>query len=84
MTGKPPVFGEKGRTGVKFIGDLPFEHRGVCTSTLYVWNERHPDRWVDKRDLPHLVKTAGRENLKSKDIETKKPRRQNSLDKSRG
>ena len=68
MTRKPPVFGEKGKTDVKFTGILPFEHRGVCTSTLYVWNERHHDRWVDKRDLPHLVKMAGRENLQGNDM----------------
>ena len=72
MTKKKVRFGEKGRAGVEYVGDLPYEHRGECTGVNYVWNDRRPSVWVDKRDLPALVKAAGRENLSSDDIEAKK------------
>ena len=72
MAKKKVRFGEKGRVGVEYVGDLPYEHRGGCTGVNYVWNERRPSVWVDKRDLPALVKAAGRENLSSDDIEAKK------------
>lgn len=72
MTKSRVRFGEKGRAGVEYVGDLPYEHRGECTGVNYVWNDRRPSVWVDKRDLPALVKAAGRENLSSDDIEAKR------------
>ena len=47
------------RESIGYIGDLPYQHRATITTALYVWNERHPTRWMDKRDLPGLVKAAG-------------------------
>ena len=59
----PPTFGEKGTLGVAYLGDLPYQHRGCYTGHLYVWNKRHPSLWIDKRDVPGLVKAIGRELL---------------------
>ena len=57
------VFGEQGVKPVRYVGDLPVEYRGRVTGTLYVWNERHPTRGVDKRDLPGLAEDGGRHNF---------------------
>jgi len=57
-------FGEKGKVGVAYTGDLPYQFRGPVSDCLYVWRDATP-RWVDKRDLPSLVKEAGRDKLES-------------------
>lgn len=54
------------REGVTFIGELPYQHRGEITDTLYIWNARHPTKWVDRRDLPALLQAAGADNLDGK------------------
>lgn len=51
------------REGVTFTGELPRQHRGEITDTLYVWNARYKTRWVDRRDLPGLIKDVGVDNL---------------------
>lgn len=62
---KRPHFGEKGKTGILIDPSLwPLEHRGVITDTNYVWNQRRPSVWVDKRDLPKLIQVVGIENLR--------------------
>jgi len=50
---------------VTYCGELPYEHRGAITDTLYVWTARKTTEWVDKRDLPALLKAAGADNLES-------------------
>jgi len=62
-TQPPPTFGEKGAKWVRYTGEMPFEHRGSVTSTLYVWTERHPRLLVDARELPEVAQAAGRDNL---------------------
>lgn len=64
-TQPPPRFGEVGKRLVEYAGELPFEHRGAATSTLYVWTARHPRLFVDARDLPALGEAAGRDQLRS-------------------
>ena len=54
--------GEKGRIGVAYTGVLPWQFRGPVTNRLYVWRDAIPV-WIDKRDLPGLVKMAGRDKL---------------------
>lgn len=56
------IFGEKGRVGISYTGFLPYQFRGPVTNRLYVWRDAVPV-WVDKRDLPGLVKLAGRDKL---------------------
>lgn len=63
MTTPPPRFGEKGTRWVSYTDELPYQHRGNVTSTLYVWTSKHPRLLVDLRDLPTLVKDAGRQSL---------------------
>lgn len=59
---RPPF---KRDESVTYCGDLPFEHRGAITDTLYIWTARKTAEWVDKRDLPALLKAAGMDNLES-------------------
>lgn len=47
------------RESVTYTGDLPFQHRATVTTALYVWNERKPTIWMDKRDLQELVQEVG-------------------------
>jgi hypothetical protein len=68
MTTPPPRFGEKGTRWVSYTDELPFEHRGTVTSTLYVWTSKHPRLSVDLRDLPGLVQEAGRQSLEARDL----------------
>jgi hypothetical protein len=64
-TQPPPTFGEMGTRLVAYTGELPYQHRGAATSTLYVWTARHPRLFVDARDLPALADAAGRDKLRS-------------------
>ena len=59
----PAAFRADLRVGVTYTGEMPRQHRGQITDTLYVWNARHPTRWVDKRDLPGLTKEFGVDDL---------------------
>ena len=59
----PAAFRADLRVGVTYTGEMPRQHRGEITDTLYVWNTRHPTRWVDKRDLPGLIKEFSVDNL---------------------
>ena len=63
------------RVGVTFIGEMPQQHRGQITDTLYVWNARHTSRWVDRRDLPGLIKELGVDNLDGEWIATFKEKK---------
>ena len=63
---RQPPFRRKGAESVTYCGELPWEHRGAITPTLYVWTVKKPTRWVDRRDLPALLKAAGADNLDSK------------------
>lgn len=64
-TQPPPVFGEKGTRLVAFTGELPHEHRGGVTQTLYVFTDKHPQLHIDLRDLPTLAKDVGRDQLRA-------------------
>jgi hypothetical protein len=55
----PAAFRRDLAVGVTFTCDLPKQHRGEVTDTLYVWNARHMARPVDRRDLPGLIKEFG-------------------------
>lgn len=56
-------WGEKGVKSIKYVGPMPCDLRGSYTGHLYVYNARRPILGVDVRDLPGLVKDAGKENL---------------------
>lgn len=60
MTFKPktrkPPFRNELRESVTYCEDGTLEYRGLVTDTLYVWNARRHTRWVDRRDLPGLMK----------------------------
>ena len=56
------VFGDKGVVGIGYLGEFPYQHRGAYTGKLYVWN-KHAMLWIDKRDVPGLVKAVGRDLL---------------------
>lgn len=58
-----PPFRRDLRESVAYCGELPFEHRGAITDTLYIWTVRKLTEWVDRRDLPALLKAAGADNL---------------------
>lgn len=64
-TQPPPRFGAQGTVVVEFTGELPCQHRGAATQTLYVFTERHPRLVVDKRDLPALASHVGRDQLRA-------------------
>ena len=67
-------FGDGGVIEVEYTGDLPSPVFGpFVTRKRYVFSEKKNPRLVDKRDLPHLVKAAGRENLKGKKLPKPKP-----------
>lgn len=71
---KPP-FQQKAAESVTYCGELPYQHRGAITPTLYVWNKKHPARWVDRRDLPGLLKAAGADDLDSEWVREYKVRK---------
>lgn len=71
---KPP-FRRDLRESVTYCGELPFEHRGAITDTLYIWTVRKPTVWVDKRDLPALLKAAGADDLDGEWIAEAKERK---------
>lgn len=54
-------WGQLGVTLVDYLGDFPAEFTGHVTGRRYTWNERQPQVWVDKRDLPGLALDGGRE-----------------------
>ena len=72
---QPPAFRQRGAESVTYCGELPYQHRGAITPALYVWNSKHPTRWVDRRDLPGLLKAAGAENLDSEWVREYKARK---------
>lgn len=71
---KRVIFGEAGRVDITYTGDLPFEHRGAFTGRLYVWRRARP-KWVDKRDLPKLIKLVGLDDLVGLEIDLYKERK---------
>lgn len=68
----PPAFRDDLREGLTFIGEMPYQYRGKITDTLYVWNERKPSKWVDRRDIPGLIKAAGVDSLAGEWIDSYK------------
>ena len=76
----PAAFRKDLREGVTFTGEMPYQHRGGVTDTLYVWNTRHPTRWVDRRDLPGLIKDAGVDDLDGDWIATFKEQKKKRIE----
>ena len=67
------VFGQKGAEGIKYLGDKPFQWRGEYK--LYVWKPNGRAVWVDKRDVPALIKAVGVENLKGRNLDAYRERK---------
>lgn len=75
MKDQKPAFNPRDtamREGITYTGELPYQHRATCTTALYVWNSKHPTRWVDKRDLPGLAKEVGMDSLAGAWVDGKK------------
>ena len=66
---RPYQFGQDGTKEVEWKGDLPSPSFGPYESPKkYLFREGKNPRCVDLRDLPFLVKEAGRENLQGKGL----------------
>jgi hypothetical protein len=55
----PPIlFGEKGLILITYLGDLQGKYKGVETCHLYDVKRDQRDMYVDRRDVPALLKVA--------------------------
>jgi len=70
-----PPFRRRDAESVTYCGELPYQHRGKITPTLYVWTARRPTLRVDRHDLPGLLKAAGADNLDSEWVREYKARK---------
>ena len=62
-------FGQDGTREVTWLGELPSPIFGPYVSPKkYLFREEKNPRCVDVRDLPFLVKEAGRENLRGRGL----------------
>ena len=66
---RPYQFGQDGTKEVKWTGEIPSPVFGPFVSAKrYMFREGKNPRCVDVRDLPFLVKKAGRENLQGRGL----------------
>jgi len=59
-TRRPPA--PKINTSVLFTGERPIQYRGAYTGLFYIWPLKRPATWgvwMDKRDVPGLLKQVG-------------------------
>jgi hypothetical protein len=63
------TFGTQGKEGIEYLGEKPFQWRGEFK--LYVWRDWR-SQWVDKRDVPALIKEVGIENLGGRNLDAYK------------
>ena len=74
---RPYQFGQDGTKEVKWLGDIPSPQFGPYVSPKrYLFREGKNPRCVDVRDLPHLVKEAGRDNLSGRGLPKKEKPKQ--------
>lgn len=75
------VFGAKGKEGISYLGDTPFQFIGEYR--VYVWKPNKRSQWVDKRDIPRLIKEVGLENLAGRNLDAYKEQKEEKAKKAK-